>query len=77
MEEYFMKDSKSAKATLDNGLDDYFKSKDAEKEEGEVEKAGEEAAARESGGRKRGRLHPGAELPVGSFRRGSPPRLNL
>ena len=26
--------------TLDNGLDDYFKSKDAEKEEGEVEKAG-------------------------------------
>ena len=40
MEEYFMKDSKSAKATLDNGLDDYFKSKDAEKEEGEVEKAG-------------------------------------
>jgi len=40
MEEYFMKDSKSAKATLDNGLDDYFKSKDAEKEEGEVEKSG-------------------------------------
>ena len=29
MEEYFMKDNKSAKATLDTGLDDYFKSKNA------------------------------------------------
>ena len=35
-----MKDSKSAKATLDTCLDDYFKSKNAEKEEGEVEKEG-------------------------------------
>ena len=35
-----MKDNKSAKATLDTGLDDYFKSKNAEKEEGEVEKEG-------------------------------------
>ena len=34
-----MKDNKSAKATLDTGLDDYFKSKNAEKG-GEVEKEG-------------------------------------
>ena len=43
MEEYFMKDSKSAKTTLDTGLDEYFKTKDANKEEGELE--GKEAKA--------------------------------
>ena len=37
MEEYFMKDNKTAKATLDSGLDDYFKNKDANKEDGELE----------------------------------------
>ena len=37
MEEYFMKDNKTAKATLDGGLDDYFKNKDANKEDGELE----------------------------------------
>jgi len=37
MEEYFMKDNKTAKATLDSGLDDYFQNKDANKEDGELE----------------------------------------